>query len=181
MLLFSLICFWFDFRCAASRVIKLLQRDAGAISSISPTFNQPNGQQYNAYHIRRGDFQQKHTRLPAEVILENTKHLLDTSKTTLLYIGSDERNLRFFDPFRKKFVVRTLNDYMIEARIGDENANHVGMIEQIVMANAYTFIGTPLSTFTNFITRMRGYYDVTSDPVTSFPLPSIIFLIHSRI
>lgn len=157
-------------RCAAARVIKLLQRDARSIESISPSFNQPNGQQYYAYHIRRGDFQQKHTRLPAEVILDNTKHLLDTSKTNLLYIGTDERNLSFFDPFRKHFVVKTLNDYMSEARIGDENANHIGMIEQIVMANAYTFIGTPLSTFTNFITRMRGYYNVSSDPVNSLSL-----------
>ena len=64
--------------------------------------------------------------------------------------------------------MKTLNDYMIEARIGDENANHIGMIEQIIMANAYTFIGTPLSTFTNFITRMRGYYNISSDPVSSF-------------
>ena len=60
-----------------------------------------------------------------KVILENTKHLLDTSQTTLLYIGTDERNLSFFDPFREHFVVKTLNDYMIEARIDEENANHI--------------------------------------------------------
>ena len=85
-----------------------------------------------------------------------------------MYIGTDERNLSFFDPFREHFVVKTLNDYMIEARIDEENANHIGMIEQIIMANAFTFIGTPLSTFTNFITRMRGYYNISSDPVKHF-------------
>jgi hypothetical protein len=33
------------------------------------------------------------------------------------------------------------------------------MVEQVVCANAHTFIGTPLSTFTGFITRMRGFMD----------------------
>jgi hypothetical protein len=32
------------------------------------------------------------------------------------------------------------------------------MVEQTVCANAHTFVGTPLSTFTGYITRMRGYY-----------------------
>jgi hypothetical protein len=42
------------------------------------------------------------------------------------------------------------------------NPNHLGMVEQIVCANAHTFIGTPLSTFTGFITRMRGFMNRTT-------------------
>ncbi|RYH11033.1 hypothetical protein EON65_39095 [archaeon] len=34
--------------------------------------------------------------------------------------------------------------------------NHIGMLEQIICANAHTFVGTPFSTFTGYITRMRG-------------------------
>jgi hypothetical protein len=36
------------------------------------------------------------------------------------------------------------------------NRNHIGMMEQVVCANAHTFIGTAKSTFTGYITRMRG-------------------------
>ena len=107
-------------------------------------------------HIRRGDFQQKHTRWPAEKILNHTLHLLDKHVSRLLYIATDERNISFFDPFREHFTVKLLGNYMIPAHVDDVNQNHLGMIEQIVCANSYVFIGTPLSTFSNFISRMRG-------------------------
>ena len=51
----------------------------------------------------------------------------------------------------------------------DMNPNHLGMVEQLVCANAHTFIGTPLSTFTGFITRMRGFMNRTT--VAGLPLP----------
>lgn len=69
---------------------------------------------YHAIHVRRGDFQQKHTRLPAEEIIANTRPLFDTSVTKLLYIATDEKNLSFLDPFRKEFVVKLLSDYLVE-------------------------------------------------------------------
>jgi hypothetical protein len=49
--------------------------------------------------------------------------------------------------------------------------NHVGMIEQIICANGERFIGTPYSTFTGFITRMRGYYNDTRSAQTYYTLP----------
>ena len=58
------------------------------------------------------------------------------------------------------FTVRFLDDFIDRAHLGDNhlNQNHLGMVEQTVCANAHTFVGTPLSTFTGYITRMRGYY-----------------------
>lgn len=55
-----------------------------------------------------GDFQQKHTRLPAQIILKNSEHLLNKDKFHILYIATDEKNDSFFDPFRKNFTVKLL-------------------------------------------------------------------------
>ena len=129
---------------------------------------------YHAYHIRRyviyylvfiyslmmlltrGDFQYHHTRMSAEQIWSNTKHLLNANRTKVLYISTDEKNLSFFQPFRQQFHVVFLKDFIHKILHDKFNRNHIGMIEQVICANAHTFIGTPLSTFTGYITRMRG-------------------------
>jgi hypothetical protein len=84
---------------------------------------------------------------------------LDPNVTTLLYIATDEKNKALFAPFTKHFKVRFLQDIADLARLGAShlNQNHIGMVEQVICANAHTFIGTPYSTFTGYITRMRGY------------------------
>ena len=116
---------------------------------------------YIAFHIRRGDFQQKHTRLSSQEIVDLTLPLIPGDpKNWLVYISTDEGNRTFFEPFVRTFKsVRFLSDYNDLAGIQDLNQNHLGMVEQVVCANAHTFIGTPLSTFTSYITRMRGYMD----------------------
>ena len=113
---------------------------------------------YHAAHIRRGDFQYAETQLSAEQIYENINHLFDRSVTKLLYISTDERNKTFFEPFRKYFTVKFFEDYEVSGKVGEGHLskNHVGMVEQTICASAHTFVGTPLSTFTGYITRMRG-------------------------
>jgi hypothetical protein len=85
--------------------------------------------------------------LSAEDLWEATKHLLTNATTSrnikLLYIATDEKNLKFFQPFMKSYTVKFLKDYYVEAKLGDLNQNHIGMIEQIIGANAHTFVGTP--------------------------------------
>ena len=116
------------------------------------------GAVYHAAHVRRGDFQYDQALLSAEVIYANINHLFNRSVSTLLYISTDEGNKTFFEPFHKHFTVKFLRDYMEPARIGSShlNQNHIGMLEQTICANAHTFVGTPFSTFTGYITRMRG-------------------------
>jgi GDP-fucose protein O-fucosyltransferase len=131
---------------------------------------------YIAYHIRRGDFQQKQTRLEAADILNITLKLLPNNpEDWVVYIATDERNRTFFREFERTFrSVRFLHDYENHADLRDINKNHQGMIEQVVCANAHTFIGTPLSTFTSYITRMRGYMAKTILVETNPSLPSTL-------
>jgi hypothetical protein len=85
------------------------------------------------------------------------------ASTWTAYIATDEKNRSFFQPFVDAFgAVKFLSDYLDVAGLADMNQNHLGMVEQIVCANAHTFIGTPLSTFTGFITRMRGFMNRTT-------------------
>jgi len=158
-----------DIFCAAGRVLRMIHEDAARISGIPNEVsmdpitgggNTNEGPTFFAYHIRRGDFQYKNTRLPAATILGATKHLLDaySNRTRLLYIATDERNASFFDPFRDHFEVRLLGDYFQRAGLQHMDGNLIGMVEQVITANAHTFVGTYASTFTGYITRMRGYY-----------------------
>lgn len=117
---------------------------------------------YVAFHIRRGDFQQTQTRRSAEKIVEQTNALVPNRSTRIAYIATDESNRSFFAPFMREYrAVYFLSDLKSNTDIDNINQNYVGMIEQVVCANADVFIGTPLSTFTAYITRIRGYMNRT--------------------
>lgn len=169
--------------CAAGRVVQLIHNEAAALAAkaykegdtvlekgrdiIAPESRASKrtgggdtnfDATYHAAHVRRGDFgsQYLQTQLSAEEIYTNIGGLFNKSVTKLLYISTDEKNMTFFQPFFKDFTVRFLADYSGPALLGKTNQNHIGMIEQAICANAHTFVGTPLSTFTGYITRMRG-------------------------
>lgn len=123
-------------------------------------------------------------------IWTNVSPLLDPTISRLLYISTDERNSSFFDPFREVYTVRFLRHYEdaaglipTESRtrtgVGTDkeafNQNLVGMVEQVVCASAHTFVGTPLSTFTGYITRMRGYHRDGRYSRTFYFLPSPMY------
>jgi hypothetical protein len=191
-----------DIFCAAGRVVRMLHEDAAALSNgkfVAPVTtnsdlltlggNTNQDATYFAYHIRRGDFQYKHTKLSAEEIWANTKHLIApfVNRTSLIYIATDEKNKKFFEPFRKGFAEHNfklvfIDEYVRRAFLTDGhlNQNHIGMIEQVICANAHTFIGTPLSTFTGYITRMRGYYRDGRYARTYYTMPQDMYQLHKR-
>ena len=55
--------------------------------------------------------------------------------------------------------VRFLDDYFKSAGLDSINPNFLGMIDQVICTRGDVFIGTWFSTFTGYITRMRGYLD----------------------
>ena len=111
---------------------------------------------YSAFHIRRGELQYKEVKIPAAKILENIGHHLPAGQ--LIYIATDEKKKDFFDDFRKKFpTIRFLDDYFPLAKLDEINPNYLGMIDQVICTQGDNFVGTWFSTFTGYITRMRGY------------------------
>ena len=56
------------------------------------------------------DFQFKRTRIDAEEIYKNVKDVLPDGRS--LFIATDERDKKFFDPLKKHYTVRFLDDYM---------------------------------------------------------------------
>ena len=109
----------------------------------------------------------------------------------LIFISTDEKKRKEFLPFRggvdagtrhPRFVVRFLQDYLVEAQLGHEHLspNQWGMVEQLVCANAHTFFGTPLSTFSGYITRLRGYYRDDRYANTYYWMPQSMYVLHRR-
>jgi hypothetical protein len=152
-----------DIYCAAGKVVQALGEFERPLGQPVGTVLAPVAASYVAFHIRRGEFQQTHTRWEAAAIIGKVKHLIPDSKDRIVYISTDEHNSSFFTPFKNTFKkVFFLADFYSKAGLSSVNQNHIGMVEQIICANAYTFIGTPLSTFSSYITRQRGFYNNTS-------------------
>jgi len=113
---------------------------------------------YSSLHVRRGEFQYRETRLPAEELLKNIGNLIPSGE--LLFIATDERDKSFFEPFKKRFPrIMFLDDFYEMAGLSGLNPNYLGMIDQVICTRGRLFMGTWFSTFTGYITRMRGYLD----------------------
>jgi hypothetical protein len=135
-----------EIQCAAARVVKAMRQKAREHGNVDGIFD--------TFHIRRGDFQYKDTRVEANVIYENIKHLVPEGTT--IYIATDERNKDFFTIFHKHYNVYFLDDFTNV--LTGVNTNFYGMLDQRVASRGRTFIGCFYSTFTGYINRMRGYH-----------------------
>lgn len=131
--------------CAAWKVIDAVQKEADKLAVP-----------WSAWHVRRGDLQYKKVKIPAEEWYENTKELWRPGE--LIYIATDERNKKFFDPVKDKHhPVRFLDDYWEIAGLDKLDKTYIGMVDTIVASHGRVFAGTWFSTFSGFINRLRGY------------------------
>lgn len=136
-----------EIQCAAARVVHALRERAKA-KGTSPTG------EFDAFHIRRGDFQYTVTRFEADKIYRVSKDKLVPNAT--VYIATDERNKTFFKPLADKYDVVYLDDMM--HLLEGVNTNFYGMIDQLIASRGRTFFGCWFSTFTGYINRIRGYH-----------------------
>jgi len=139
--------------CAAGKIMKLLQEEG-----LQRGFNMDDegGGGFSAMHVRRGDLQYKEVIISAEEWYANTAPLWYPNE--ILYIATDEQNKSFFDPIAKHHNLRFLGDYWDKAGLGDLDPSLMGMVEIVVCSRGRLFVGTWHSTFTAYITRLRGYY-----------------------
>jgi GDP-fucose protein O-fucosyltransferase len=84
--------------------------------------------EFDTFHIRRGDFQYKNTRIEAEEIYNNVKDVLQEGST--VYIATDERDKAFFAPLTKHYDVYFMDNFMPQLK--GVNKNMFGKTDCIV-------------------------------------------------
>ena len=119
-----------EIQCAAARVVQAVRAKALAHDRAS-------GGAFDSFHVRRGDFQFKKTRIEATEIYNNTKDYLKPGAT--VFIATDERKKDFFDPLKEHYNVLFLDDFKEE--LSGVNTNYYGMIDQLVSSRGRVFFG----------------------------------------
>ena len=109
---------------------------------------------YDSFHVRRGDFQYKNTRLEIGQLYEKSKDQLSEGST--IFIATDERDKSFFNDLKSHYDVTYLDDYM--HLLEGVNPNYFGMLDQLIAFKGRIFFGTWFSTLSGYVNRMRGHY-----------------------
>ena len=112
---------------------------------------------YSALHVRRNDLQYTQSWVSAEQTLQNIRPLLLPGET--LYLATDETNHSFFDAFRQEHRVVQFADLFEHGPLRHVVVppKLIGCIEQVICTLGRRFVGTQYSTFSSYITRLRGY------------------------
>jgi len=141
-----------EIMCLSARIIGALrtharQHSPGNVSGA-----------YDAVHIRRGDFQQQFpmTEMSATDILTGLQEHIPPGST--IFICTNERDMSFFRPIQQVYDVLFLGDF--GGMLSHINPNYFPLVEQIVASRSRLFFGTFFSTFSAYVTRLRGYYSV---------------------
>jgi len=145
--------------CRAAKVVDLLHADGGGGGQGAGA--------YDAIHSRRNDFQEQYsqTNFTAEEIFRQVEDVIVPG--SLVYVVTDESNMKYFDTVRDRYRLRFLHDFYEAAGLKDMDPNFTGMLEQLIASGARLYVGTYFSTFTSYITRLRGY--LGKDPGYYFP------------
>ena len=139
--------------CKGAVIIHLLRQEAAELAGQS----QGKGQ-YSSFHVRRGELQYKEVKVNASTLIATVKDVLPPKE--LLFIASDENGKGYFDAIKDQgFAIRRLDNFLDVPGLGlrSLNPNYLGMLDQVICSGGRVFVGTWYSTFSGYITRMRGY------------------------
>jgi hypothetical protein len=116
---------------------------------------------YYSMHIRRGDFNQVYNDVCVDIdtIHKNIRELIPEG--SYLYISTDIVNKKDLGILNDKYKIFIFKDVI--NLIKCDNEDFYGLIEQIICSRGEKFIGTKLSTFSNYIYRLRGYMNDITD------------------
>ena len=119
-----------EIQCAAARVVEKVRRHVADRTNGTTT-------EFDTFHIRRGDFQFKTTRIEIDEIIENTKKQLTPGST--IFVATDERNKDFFGPMKKMYDVLFLDDFMDELKgVNCKNEILKYMLENALLSQSIT-------------------------------------------
>lgn len=112
---------------------------------------------YDAIQIRRNDFQYKRTRLSTDVICNNINALFD--KGYPIYVATDEDREEIFDELKTGLKAAKIISWKDVEKVIKQPIPYAwtGPLEQLICVPARRFVGTDLSTFCTYISRLRGY------------------------
>lgn len=132
-----------EIQCAAARVVAAVRKHARASDPVG----NPLGL-FDAFHVRRGDFQYVGTRVEASELLKMAQRQIPNGTT--VYMATDERDKSFFKPLKDHYDLVFLDDFHDEALVGI-NTNYYGMIDQLVATRSRIFYGCWFSTYVLFV------------------------------
>jgi len=128
---------------------------------------------YNSIHIRRNDF----LYVRKSYVDDQSKILLSKLLTTMdvnlpLYIASDETNRSFFDFLKKHY-----NIFFLENIVDNISDRDSMVVDQLVCSESDIFLGSRLSTYSDYINILRGYSNKKDfhREGTNFKLPTLSY------
>lgn len=120
------------------------------------------GGEYHAVHVRRGDFMYcdyQPTCVPIDTVIKNIEpHLVNPMKACIC-IATDSNDASEFNAVKNNYNVIMMRDALTalsQAGVRIDPMFH-GIVEQIVCSQGVKFFSHPLSTFSNYVHRLRGY------------------------
>jgi hypothetical protein len=116
--------------------------------------------EYSSLHLRRNDIQFKVSRADPATTAANVSRLLKPGET--LYLATDETDESFFADLKQQRKVIRFADLATVPGINKDLLQSIppkliGCVEQLVCAGGRIFAGTPFSSFSTNIMRLRGY------------------------